>query len=80
MYISDDSETCPVRNLKYIWRNAIPEAEKRSWHINKLDIESPEMVSFWYTIKPVSPRQLTSFMEDICRNAGIEARYIIFTC
>ena len=75
MYASDDPETCPVRNLQYFLQKCHPQAEKLFCQINKLAIESPELASIWYTTKPVSPRQFTSFMGDISRNAGLGARY-----
>ena len=76
MYASeDDPENCPVRNLQYYLERCHPDAEKLFCQINKLAIESPEMAATWYTTKPVSPRQFPSFKGDICRNAGLEARY-----
>ena len=77
MYASEDPITCPVQNLKYYQQKCHPEAEKLFCQIDKLAIESPEMAAIWYTTKPVSPRQFPSFMGDICRNAGLEARYRI---
>ena len=72
---ADDPENCPVRNIQYYLERCHPDAEKLFCQINKLAIESPEMAATWYTTKPVSPRQFPSFMGDICRNAGLEARY-----
>lgn len=72
MYASDIKESCPVQNLKYYLSKCDPMAQKLFCHISKAAIESPQMTTTWYTAQPVSPRQFTSFMGDICRNAGLQ--------
>lgn len=74
MYASSDPNNCPVQSLKFYLSKCDPSAEKLFCHINKLAIESPEAAQTWYSTKPVSIRQFTSFMGDICRNAGIQSR------
>lgn len=64
--------SCPVQSLKLFLSKTDPNALSLFNECNKgaLHDENPMNHDIWYSNKPVKPKKFTSFMPDICKNAG----------
>ena len=73
--------SCPVQSLIIFLSKTDPNALSLFNECNKgaLHNENPMNHDIWYS-KPVKPKGFTSFMPDICKNAGIHSSFFENNC
>ncbi|KAL3866008.1 hypothetical protein ACJMK2_043349 [Sinanodonta woodiana] len=69
---STGTNTCPVKSVKNFLQKCDKEAKALFTQCSKESLKSPEFADKWYTCEPVKPKQFSSFMPDICKNAGVQ--------
>ena len=70
---STDSESCPVKAVKYFLSKCHPEC-KSLFNQCSRDVLRGNPVNYgvWYTETPVKVKAFSNFMPDICKNAGVK--------
>lgn len=75
MYETRESD-CPVKAVTHFLAKTDPSAKSLFNQCSKDGSKNPDIHSLWYTATPCKVKQFSSFMPDICKNAGV-TRYTV---
>lgn len=70
MYETRESD-CPVKAVTHFLAKTDPSAKSLFNQCSKDALTNPYIHSLWYTATPCKVKQCSSFMPDICKNAGV---------
>ena len=73
MYATSNSASCPVQAVKLYLSKCDPESKSLLNQCSRDALHgNPNMYAIWYTTTPVKVKHFSTFMPDICKNAGVK--------
>ncbi|VDI38517.1 Hypothetical predicted protein [Mytilus galloprovincialis] len=72
MYAVSNYPSCPLTTIKHILSKCDPAAKSLFNQCCREALRCPSMYSTWFNVTPLTVKNFSAFMPDICKNAGVK--------